>query len=164
MSGGTLYAPHALWAATWAGLRRRGDERRESACVWLGTRDRAEERACEVVFLDDLPGTVARRLHHRTSLAAVAALMQRARALGLVIVADIHTHPGEWVGLSELDQAHPIEYRVGLVALVLPRFASGPPELQLTGVHEYLGDGRWRGFAGEDLARRVCITEEGGTT
>lgn len=162
MSARCLFVPRRLWSATWEGLRVRGGGRRESACVWAGTREAGVEHAREVIFLDDLPGTVGRRLQHRTSRAAVAALLQRARDLGLVIVADVHTHPSDWVELSEVDQAHPIEYRVGLVALVLPDFAVGVADIGVVGVHEYAGDGLWCTFEGEEVRQRLCVTEEVG--
>lgn len=164
MNGRCLFVPSALWSATWNGLRVRGGGRREAACVWAGTRDGGVERACEVIFLDDLPGTVGRRLQHRTSRAAVAMLLQRARELGLVIVGDVHTHPSDWVDLSDVDRAHPIEYRVGLVALVLPEFAMGTPDIGLVGVHEYSGDGHWRTFEGEQVTQRLCVVGETGAT
>lgn len=157
-----LFVPSRLWSATWEGLRVRGGGRRESACVWAGTRDGGVEHAREVIFLDDLPGTVGRQRQHRTSRAAVSALLQRARDLGLVIVGDVHTHPSDWVGLSEIDQAHPIEYRVGLVALVLPDFAMGAHDIRMVGVHEYAGEGRWRTFEGDEVMQRLCVAAEMG--
>jgi proteasome lid subunit RPN8/RPN11 len=147
----------ALWRATWEGLHERGGGEREAACVWAGSREGAVEAAQEIVFLDDLPGTVGRRLQHRTSREAVAEMLARTRQLGLDIVADIHTHPESWVGLSPVDQEHPIEYRIGLLALVLPNFGAGVPDLRLAGVHEYLGGGRWQTFALEAALRRVRI-------
>lgn len=159
MSARHLVVSGSLWRSTWEGLHARGDGERETACVWAGTRDRDVETAETIIFLDDLPGTIGRRLQHRTSREAVAALFARTRELGLVIVADIHTHPADWVDLSLVDQAHPIEYRIGLLAMVLPDFADGAPELTRTGVHEYLGDGRWKTLRGADVLWRVRIDE-----
>ena len=129
--------------------------------MWLGNHQGEREIATEVIFLDDLPGTVGRRLQHRTSREAVRILIDRARELGLTIVGDVHTHPGLWVDLSEVDRAHPIEYRIGLLALVLPAFAAGPPRLQGIGVHEYLGSGEWRTFESDEVVSRLMITEGG---
>jgi hypothetical protein len=167
VSDAFLRVSHALWTATWEGLRRRGGGAREAACVWAGTREGNVETgegnvetARSIIFLDDLPGTVGFRLRHRTSREAVAALLLRTRELGMVIVADLHTHPGAWVDLSPVDQEHPIEYRVGLLALVLPAFASGPAELSRAGVHVYAGNGGWQTLRGEDGRRRVQIVSE----
>lgn len=161
MTSRKLILSRSLWTATWDGLKQRGDGKRESACVWVGTREESVERALHTIFLDDLPGTKGRPLQHRTSREAVVALLSQARELGMVIVCDLHTHPASWVDLSFVDQAHPIEYRVGLLALVLPDFATGSPDLTSTGVHEYAGEGRWRTMHGDDAARRVCIVDGG---
>jgi len=155
-----LLVREGLWTSTWEGLRVRGWGRREAACVWVGDREGSIERARDVIFLDDLPGTVGRPLQHRTSREAVAALLARARDLGMMIVADIHTHPSDWVDLSVVDRAHQIEYRVGLLALVLPHFATTPPTLHEVGVHEYAGDGEWATFDLPHIADRVHIVAE----
>ncbi len=155
-----VVVPPSVWIATWEGLRVRGGGVRESACIWAGTRDGDVEVAQAIVFLDDLPGTAGQPLQHRTSRDAVAAMLARVRELGMVIVADIHTHPSIGVDLSLVDRAHPIEFRVGLLALVLPAFGAGAPQLARTGVHEYVGDGRWKKFRGADAFRRVRIQAE----
>lgn len=159
MSARCIVVPLALWRSTWAGLRARGRGVRESACVWVGTRSGMLERARDVIFLDDLPGTMGHALQHRTSREAVAALLTRARELQLEIVADIHTHPSDWVDLSIVDQEHPIEYRIGLLALVFPNFAAGPTQLSRTGVHEYLGESRWKTLTGRAVHQRVTIVD-----
>jgi proteasome lid subunit RPN8/RPN11 len=146
-----------VWSSTWLGLRERGQGQRETASVWLGKKTGTIEHAHVAVFLDDLPGTVGRRLQHRTSRTAIDMLLARARELGMVIVADIHTHPADWVDLSDTDRLHPIEYRIGLLALVLPDFAASRPDLQRVGVHEYVGDGEWTTFRAQEAARRMRI-------
>ena len=152
-----------LLERTWLGLRDRGAGARETACVWLGDETGEDDVAREVMFLDDLPGTVGRRLEHRTSRIAVSMLLDRARELGLGIVGDIHTHPSDWVDLSEVDRAHPIEYRVGLLALVLPFFARGPVDVTSIGVHEYLGAGEWTTFDAYTARKRLIVKHEGAT-
>jgi hypothetical protein len=161
MTARKLTVPHGLWISTWEGLRVRGAGLREAACVWAGTRAAHEETARDVIFLDDLAGTVGRRDQHRTSREAVNALLSRTRELGMVIVGDIHTHPTDWVDLSLVDQEHPIEYRVGLLALVLPEFAVGAPDITRTGIHEYAGAGRWNRIVGANVGRRLRFLNEG---
>lgn len=132
----------ALWRATWLGLRRLSGGHRESACVWGGRRDGDGWHAERVIFFAE--GADAGSHYHRTSTAATAEAFRELRSAGLRIVADIHTHPEKWVGLSAIDQEHPVEYRGGLLALVLPDFAAGSPDLGHVGAHLYEGDGRWR--------------------
>jgi hypothetical protein len=144
MRARSLIVPVKIWTMTWEGLRTRSRARYESACVWGGRRSDENETVEQVHFLDDLPGVRRHRSFHRTSREATQALFARLHSLGQSIVADVHSHPTEWVGLSETDAGHPIEYRVGLFALVLPRFAIGAPLLSRVGVHIYLGDGEWQ--------------------
>lgn len=132
-----------LWVRTWLGLRERGGGRRESAAVWIGTRSEAVESAEDVLFLDDLAGVRAHALQHCVPRTATSALFRELRARGKVIVGDVHTHPANWVDLSPTDEEHPIEYRVGLVAVVVPSFAIGEPAIEGVGIHVYRGAGSW---------------------
>jgi len=133
-----------LWNETWSGLRKRGGARRESACIWAGDRTKDSERVSRVVYLDDLPDVTAGMKHHRASREATRALFQDLRKHGEQIVADVHTHPRAWVGLSTVDEEHPIEFRPGLPAIVIPNLARGSPRVEAIGLHEYLGHGRWQ--------------------
>lgn len=152
-----LEVPDQLWKDTWLGLAERGDARREAACVWAGTRSEQVERAEAVIFLDDLPGVVGRPYQHRTSRSAVSLMLATVRRMGLRIVGDLHTHPSSWVDMSIVDRAHPIEFRVGLIAIVIPHFAALPVDIASVGVHEYAGDGEWTTLEASDVARRVVI-------
>lgn len=133
-----------LWLETWEGLRLRGEGLREAACVWGGTREATVDRATSVTFLDDLPGVRAGARYHRLTRVTIAALFEVLTRNGDMIVADIHTHPERWTGLSRTDAASPIEFRPGLPAMVIPHFATVAPTLAGLGLHEYIGDGRWR--------------------
>jgi hypothetical protein len=106
-----------------------------------------------VLFLDDFGDTERRQGYHRSTREAVAAAFDRLRETGQVIVADVHTHPEAWVGLSGLDMAHPIEFRVGLLAIVIPHFALGGPTVGSIGVHRYLGQGEWRSLRPQEVMR-----------
>jgi hypothetical protein len=88
--------------------------------------------------------------YHRVPVNALAQLFSSLKDDGRVIVGDIHTHPSGWVGLSNLDKRNPIEYRLGLYAVVLPSFAIGDPCLRASGVHQYLGQAGWQTFSPEE--------------
>lgn len=155
-----LNIPASLWTRTWVGLRERGGGQRESAAVWTGTRDDAGETAMDVVFLDDFPGVRAHALQHCVPRSASAALFRELRARGHVLVGDVHTHPGSWVDLSPTDQEHPIEYRVGLVAVVIPHFARGAPRTDTIGIHVYRGSGAWDTPEGAARDATLMLTPE----
>ena len=146
-----------LWINTWEGLRKRGRGAVESAAVWGGKRDHLSETVEKVYFLDDFSGGVQFAEYHRVSIEALERLFAQLRGEKRVIVGDIHTHPGDWVGLSEIDQANPIEFRKGLCAIVLPHFGLPTPSLSAVGVHIYQGEGRWETLSGELKASAVRI-------
>lgn len=140
---GRIAVPESLWRRTWAILRDLGAGQNESACVWGGTLSGGRLVASKAYPIAEEHGVQRGCLSHRMSTAGVARLFAELRADGLAIVADVHTHPEDWVGLSKVDKEHPIEYRPGLVCLVLPHYASVAPSFDMTGVHIYLGGGEW---------------------
>jgi hypothetical protein len=136
--------PSCIWNDTWIGLRLRGQGRKESAAVWAGCRHNNDERVEAVYFLDDYAGGEQCRGYHRVDVEALTEFFVTLQRQKQVIIADIHTHPTDWVGLSPLDESNPIEFRVGLPAIVLPSFAEPEPSWSISGVHIYRGNGRWR--------------------
>lgn len=140
--------PLTIWERTWSGLRRRGAGAKESAAVWAGRRCAELEHVEAVYFMDDYAGGEQCAGYHRVPVEALTEFFATLQQQRQVIIADIHTHPGDWVGLSALDEENPIEYRVGLPAIVLPRFALPRPSLSICGVHIYMGGGRWRTLSG----------------
>jgi len=64
------------------------------------------------------------------------------RRLGLVVVADVHTHPSGY-GQSRVDQMNPMIPERGHLALIIPNFANRvylPGEI---GIYEFAGAGKW---------------------
>jgi hypothetical protein len=140
----TLVVPKKIWVETWLGLRKRGRGKVESAAIWGGKREGSKEIIEAVYFLDDLAGHIQFSGYHKIPETALAELFDKLHQDRRLIVGDIHTHPSDWVGLSGLDKANPIEFRKGICAVVLPSYAVSEPSLKSAGVHEYVGDGRWR--------------------
>jgi hypothetical protein len=148
--------PRAIWSLTWSGLRSRGAGIKESAAVWAGRRADELESVESVYFLDDYAGGEQRRGYHRVAVEALTEFFATLQRQGQVIIGDIHTHPTDWVGLSALDEENPIEFRVGLPAIVLPCFAKPSPSLSICGVHIYWGKGKWRPLG--DAQKRELFT------
>lgn len=152
-----LHLSHSLWALTWSGLRSRSGGVREAACVWSGLRSAEKWIARSVLFLDDFGPVSAGAAYHRASRECVAQLFAEMRRRGESLIADVHVHPDAWVDLSPTDEEHPIEYRVGLLAVVLPHFASQAPSLRGVGVHEYVATSEWRRLPEEEVRARVLL-------
>jgi proteasome lid subunit RPN8/RPN11 len=61
---------------------------------------------------------------------------------GLVVVADVHVHPGS-EHQSDSDRAYPMISRSGHIALILPRYADPPVMREDVGMYRYLGSKTW---------------------
>jgi len=154
-----IVIPEKLWLETWLGLRMRGKGKVETAAVWGGKRNETEEVVEAVYFLDDYHGGVRFARYHKVSTEALEQLFNKLHRERRVIVGDIHTHPGPWVGLSDLDMENPIEFRRGLCAVVLPRFGLPEPSLDFAGVHLYEGDGEWRSLTQKEKQLIFSFTQ-----
>jgi hypothetical protein len=75
-------------------------------------------------------------------------LWQHCSAHELKVLADVHTHPSKWTEQSGSDKAHPMIAQSGHLALIVPNFAANRRQrLQGVGIHEFLGEGRWRSWS-----------------
>lgn len=153
-----LIIPHNLWQLTWAGLAQRGSGKVEAFCVWAGDRTSSSLQVKEVIFLDDLPGVQGFPLFHKISREAVARLFEILKSKSLDLIADVHTHPEEWVDLSQIDQENPLEYRVGFYSVVLPYFGKSDPSLDLTGLHRYTGSLKWKTLSAQEKIELIQFT------
>lgn len=131
-----------VWHAGVAELRRRTRGEREAGAFLLGRQGKWRVIE-EFVFYDDVdPLSLA------TGIVVIdgrrlGALWAHCRATGLKVVADVHVHPGGY-GQSKSDQANPIIAEVGHIAVILPDFAGRATDPGAIGVHQYLGNKRWR--------------------
>lgn len=147
-----------LWEDLLAELSERGAGERESGAFLLGLAPVNGQPRCvvDVVYFDELdPMSLTGGISF--SGTAYGKLWDECAARDLEVVADVHTHPGRWVGQSEIDRAHPMLVRSQHVALIVPDFAQRIVAAREVGVHEYLGDGRWRSSLGTEAAERFRI-------
>lgn len=123
-------------------LRRRGDGRRESGAFLLAPVN--SRRISEFVCYDDLDPHALDSGCIRFDGRPLVKLWRYCEARSRRVVADVHTHPGDWVSQSDSDMFHPVVPVAGHLALILPSFASRTGlSLEGVGVHVYAGDGRW---------------------
>jgi hypothetical protein len=146
------------WEMTWSGLRDRGHGNVESVAVWAGKRDGTTEIVEGIYFLNDFSGGLQHRGYHFVPPEALAKLFAQLQKDRRVLIADVHTHPTSWVGLSEIDKEHPIEFRPGIHEIVLPSFALPDPSLQAAGFHEYKGNGKWRTLSKKEKTILITFT------
>ena len=78
------------------------------------------------------------------------------RLYGLVRLAQVHAHPGTWVGHSATDDERAFSQRPGTVSIVLPGYALTCPGLGDAGVHVRERNG-WRELPWAEVAAHVRV-------
>lgn len=144
------------WAELIAELGRRAGGVRESGAFLLSDARGGRPVVRMVVYFDDLD---PKSLNGGVSLnaAAFGKLWRLCSAEGLRVIADVHTHPGDFVEQSCIDQANPMVAMAGHVAIVVPHLAAravGPREC---GVHVYVGSHRWEASFGRPASRLLYV-------
>jgi hypothetical protein len=56
-------------------------------------------------------------------------------------LAQVHTHPSDWVGHSQWDDAHAYSQLPGAISIVLPHFGRGRPAVERAGIHVRTAEG-----------------------
>lgn len=69
-------------------------------------------------------------------------------------LAQVHTHPTDWVGHSGWDDKRAYSQIPGAISIVLPNFARNRPDLAQSGVHLRTQAG-WRQLSQEEKAQRI---------
>ncbi|MCI0724484.1 MAG: hypothetical protein L0338_36800 [Acidobacteria bacterium] len=79
------------------------------------------------------------------------------RKLDLLLVAQIHTHPGDH-GHSPGDDVSAVSSLPGFLSIVVPNFArKASLDLEECYFHRYLGKGRWQELSGEESKKLIHI-------
>jgi hypothetical protein len=157
-----LRCSRTLWEQLLANLRERGRfGERESGAFLIGCEMNKTRQISQFVLYDDLD-------QHSLDSGIVhfdgryyGALWERCRAMNVMVVADIHTHP-YGPQQSPSDRAHPMIATAGHIALILPRFAMGELSIEDIGMYLYLGGGRWRTVPAAERAGFLKIDDASG--
>lgn len=136
-----------LWSEGLVELRRRTEGYHESGAFLLGKEDGARRRIETFAYYDDLdPNSLDTGIVVFDG-SGYGPLWQLCRETGLIVVADVHVHPGA-ARQSPSDRANPMIANKGHIALIVPNFAEQvfrPSEL---GIYEYKGSHSWNDFTG----------------
>lgn len=135
-------------------LGQRGEGNRESGAFLLASPGSDVPFVEQCVYFDDIDPN-ALQGHIALDGRAFSTLWDICDHSGLVVVGDVHTHPGPSVRQSRIDAANPMVARIGHVALILPHLATRLVRPEEVGVHLYEGDAGWQGWFGADTAMRV---------
>lgn len=127
--------------------------RQEAGALLYGVRSTDADRVHALV----VPTQVGHRTHYRMPPESITAASAATRALGLVTIGQIHSHPGENVEHSWYDDRHAISSRA--VSFVLPHYGRDARDwLARVGVHEYQDDW-WHLLTAKQAAARVSFTD-----
>lgn len=131
---------------------------RESGAFLLAASDGDRRLVAEVCFFDDLdPDCLVGNIHIRSH--GFAKLWGICEKKGLWVIADVHTHPGESVTQSAIDQLNPMVARDGHLALIVPQYGTRPVRASEVGVHQYRGDKGWKSWVGPNAEWVMQISD-----
>lgn len=123
-------------------LRRRAGGCCESGAFLLGTVKGGVRCIKQFVYYDDLDPRCFLNGIVEFDGTKFGVLWQMCRDSGLVVVADVHVHPGGY-GQSSTDRHNPMIPETGHIALIVPDFARQAHTPGDIGIYEYLGSRRW---------------------
>lgn len=129
-------------------MRPHGAHGNEGLALWFGTES---EGAVAITHLVEPygPGFSTSPYHISLSLRGMARLTDLAEELGAFLVGQIHSHPGRFLDLSQVDEREGIRVP-GYLSLVCPHYAQLERlALQDCGVHVFEGGGYRRLTPGE---------------
>ena len=126
-------------------LRQRGGGNRESGAFLLGRPNSI--RVVKFICYDDLDPNALDTGIITFHGAGFVPLWDYCREHKLCVIADVHTHGGEWTGQSGSDRTHPMIGVKGHVALIVPHYAQRNTfNAKGVGTFQYLGNHEWREY------------------
>lgn len=150
----SLWIPEPLLLETERLLRSYGGEEDHEGIVYWGG---IENPAGAVALTAVSPTASTTWGSFRTEAEANADLVVALAGLDLTLVAQVHSHPGDWVDHSDGDDTGALVRFAGFWSLVVPDFANaGMRPLYKIGVHLF-GDGAFRRLGNQALKARVHV-------
>jgi proteasome lid subunit RPN8/RPN11 len=158
-NGSRLFVCDHLFESTFSMLEHRSDGCRESAAVWAGSIDENDDEwtADCVYFHHELCEDRATALSLELSETAKFHLYEELSRRRKRLVALLHTHPAEWVGLSDIDARNQISSRIGFWSIVVPWYGRRPWNVKTLGIHTRQDPG-WYRVPEIDIEKRFVIT------
>lgn len=137
-------------------MRPHGRLGNEGLALWLGKSEGTRAIVTHMVSLRG-DGFQTSPLQLRLSWTAMSRLTDLADERGCYLVGQIHSHPGDFIDLSEVDERYGVRFQ-NYLSVVCPDYAqhkvSGFDEC---GVHLF-NDGRYRRLSTEETKRRINVT------
>jgi hypothetical protein len=135
-------------------MRPLGAQGSEGLALWFGTMDAQHIATVSHVVRPHGPGFLTSPLYLRLSMRAIGQLTDFADRSGLFLVGQIHSHPGTFVDLSDIDIRQGFRVQ-NFLSVVCPHYAQYPStSWGECGVHVF-DEGRYRRLAPSEVASRV---------
>lgn len=139
VAAGRVIVPRSLVTATFVAFVPYWRAQVETAVFWAGPD--GEDHAVATTLVQ--PALLQTRGNYRVPADARAHMARALGEQGLVIHAQVHTHPETWVGHSPYDDAHAYSTAEGSLSIVWPQYGrSHAHDLAGTGLH-LRRQGRW---------------------
>lgn len=139
-------------------MRPHGRTGNEGLALWLGKTDGSHARVTHLVSLHGA-GFQTSPLQLRLSWNAMSKLTELADKLDAYLVGQIHSHPGRFIDLSEVDQVYGIRCQ-DYLSVVCPNYAQRAIEgIHDCGVHIF-DQGNYRRLAAGEVSRRIEASAE----
>jgi proteasome lid subunit RPN8/RPN11 len=149
--------PLGLLEASIEVMRPHGAHGNEGLALWFGGGDERHVQFSHVVEVFG-PGFTTTPLYMSLSMRAMAALTEFADRNGVFLAGQIHSHPGTFIDLSELDEVHGIR-APDYLSVVCPFYAQRALDgLEACGVHIF-DRNRYRRLGADELRRRLEVRE-----
>jgi hypothetical protein len=135
----TLFIHADLWQAATGSLHARPHDRERVAFLDGPVPAEGGPAVATTLVLPELQNSWG---NYRISPDAMSRAGGHLRHLGMLRLAQIHSHPSAWTGHSDHDDEFAFSHRDGAISIVVPHYGSCSPGLHDCGVHVCL-DGAW---------------------
>ena len=146
-----LLVPEALWESLIDLFQE--TRRRVEQVAYL---DGVESTVTRIVTTITIPNGALREQSYRVPPDAMSEAGKHLRKHGLVRLAQVHTHPGSWVGHSPEDDRRAYSQERGAMSIVLPNYGRGEAMLADIGFHVREADA-WTRLSETELPARFSF-------
>ncbi len=155
MSSSTWHLPNNLLSQSITIMRPQGRMGNEGLVFWFGIENGVSSVITHIVEVFG-SGFITTPLHMSLSLNAMTRLTEITEELDVFLIGQIHSHPGNFVDLSELDKKHGIRIP-DYLSVVCPYYAQKDLiGLEECGVHVF-ENYKYRRMLNKEISTRISI-------
>lgn len=158
MNSPTWHLPNNLLSQSITIMRPQGRMGNEGLVFWFGIENQNNLIVTHIVEVFG-SGFNTSPLHMSLSLNAMAKLTQLTEELGIFLIGQIHSHPGNFVDLSELDKMHGIRIP-DYLSVVCPYYA----QRDVVGLEEFgfhvFENSKYRRMLNKEISTRISIEDK----